>query len=582
MTTRAGRLGRRAWEIAEPFAGAADLARQAGTAPMVAQMLHNRGVTDVETARQFLDPKLTHLHDPALLANIDAAAGRILRAVRDGEKITLYGDYDVDGMTGVAILKAGLALLGANVDTYVPHRLEEGYGVHTEAVDKLLAAGTKLLITIDCGITAHGPLARAAHAGVDVIVTDHHAGDETLPPCMAAIHPKLSPDYPNADLCGAGVAFKLAWHVARLAEGCDRVSERLRGFLLEAIGLAALGTIADVVPLRGENRVFAKYGLMTLSKTRHPGLRALLDSANLIGADLSARDVGFSLAPRLNACGRMGHAALAVELLTTAPPQKCHEIAAYLVQQNDRRRQIEQEMFDQACQMIEQGQSGAGRYAIVLAHPEWHIGVVGIVASRIVERFHRPAVMIALAGPDGHGSGRSIPGFNLVDAMAACGEHLLRFGGHAMAGGLRLSATNVPAFTEAFSAYAARQITPAQLERPLRIDAEARLGELSHDLAKHLEKLAPFGQGNPAPVVAFRGCRVLTPPKRMGKAGTTVGLALEQNGTTVRAVGFGKGDLADDLVGVTHIDVAAEIALNTFNGQTNVELHLKDVQLPQA
>jgi len=566
--------------MAPPFDGAGDLARQLNVAPMVAQMLHNRGVADAEAARRFLEPKLTHLHDPGLLANIDVAAQRILRAVRDGEKITLYGDYDVDGMTGVAILRACLGLLGANVDYYVPHRLEEGYGVNAEAVDKLIAAGTKLIITIDCGISAHGPLARAAEAGVDVIITDHHAPGDPLPPCVAAVHPKLSPDYPNDDLCGAGVAFKLAWHVARLAEGTDRVSDRLREFLLEAIGLAALGTIADVVPLRGENRVFATFGLKALPQTKHPGLRALLDSAQLAG-QVDAYHVGFVLAPRLNACGRMGHAALAVELLTTAPPQKCHEIAAYLVEQNERRRQVEREMYEQACQMVEQrGLATAGSYSIVLADERWHAGVVGILASRVVERFHRPAIMIALAGGDGHGSGRSIPGFNLNDALAACGEHLTNFGGHAMAGGLRLAADNVRAFTDAFRAYAGANLSPTQMQRPLQVDAVADIGEVSVNLAKHIEKLAPFGQGNPAPVVAFRNVRVLAAPRRMGKAGNHVSLLLGQNNANVRAVGFNMGDLADDLVGITHIDAAAEITLNTFNGQTNVELKLKDVQLP--
>jgi len=568
------------WQVAPPFDGAADLARQLNTAPMVAQLLHNRGVTDVEAARKFLDPKLTHLHDPGLLEQIDVAAERILRAVRDGEKITLYGDYDVDGMTGVAILRAGLGLLGANVDYYVPHRLEEGYGVNAEAVDKLIAAGTKLIITIDCGISAHEPLARAAGAGVDVIITDHHAAGASLPPCVAAVHPKLSPAYPNGDLCGAGVAFKLAWHVARLAEGTDRVSDRLREFLLEATALAALGTIADVVPLRGENRVFATYGLKALPQTKHHGLRALLESANLAGQDVDAYHVGFVLAPRLNACGRMGHAALAVELLTTAPPQKCHEIAAYLIQQNERRREVERAMYEQACRMVEQ-QAQAGR-AIVLASPDWHAGVVGIVASRLTERFHRPTIMIALSGSSGHGSGRSIAGFHLVDALSACREHLINFGGHAMAGGLRLETANVKPFADAFVAYAADHIAPEQLQHALRIDASADVGELSVSLAKHIEKLAPFGQGNPAPVVAFRNVRVLAAPRRIGKAGSHVSLVLGQNGANVRAVGFGMGDLADDLVGITHIDAAAEITLNTFNGQTNVELRLKDVQLPEA
>lgn len=583
MSTRAGRLGRRQWQVASPFDGAADLARQLGTAPLVAQILHNRGVTTVEAARSFLDPKLTHLHDPALLDNIDAAANRILAAVRAKEKITLYGDYDVDGMTGVAILRACLSLLGAEVEYYIPHRLEEGYGVNVEAIEKIIADGTKLIVTIDCGISAHEPLAKAAAAGVDVIVTDHHHVGAALPPAVAVVHPQLSAGYPNSELAGAGVAFKLAWHTARLAEGAARVSDRLREFLVEAMALAALGTIADVVPLVGENRVFATYGLRSLPTTRHVGLRALLETANLVGKDVDAFHVGFVLAPRLNACGRMGHAALAVELLTTAPAQRSHEIATFLIQQNERRQQVEREIFEQACLMVESaGMNGEASMSIVLASEQWHAGVIGIVASRLVERFHRPAVLIALGPDGGQGSGRSITGFNLNDALEACRGHLVGCGGHAMAAGLRIETAKVQAFADAFAAHAAAQIKPAQLKRPLLVDAEGTLGSLGTNLARHIERLAPFGQGNPSPLVAFRNCRVVAAPRRMGKGGSTVSLLLGQNGTNVRAVGFGMGDLADDLVGVNNIDVAGEIVLNTYNGNTNVELKLKDVQLPEG
>jgi len=584
MASRAWKPNELDWEIAAAFAGADGLARAAGTTPLVAQLLHNRGIEQVEAARAFLKPQLTDLHDPTLLPGAVEAAERIARAVADKQRIVLYGDYDVDGITGVAILHACLAMVGAQADYYVPHRIDEGYGLNAEAVDKLIADGAQLLITVDCGISAVEPVARATAAGVDVIVTDHHAPPPELPRATVIVHPGVGGTYPNANLAGAGVAFKLAWQVARQICGEKRVDEPMRNFLLEATSLAALGTIADVVPLVGENRALAVFGLRGLPATQHAGLHALLDSAGLLGEKLDAYHMGFRLAPRLNAAGRMGHARLAVELLTRAQPQRAAEIAAYLDKQNTQRRQVEREIADQAMAMVAaEGLDAPEHRVIVLGSEDWHGGVVGIVASRLVDRYDKPAVLIAMNGPVSQGSGRSTPGFDMSRALAACGEHLVSFGGHAMAGGVRIERQKLADFAGAMEAWARDESGNAPTgRRTLRIDAETALADLDYRTVVDIQRMAPFGQGNPAAVVALRGCRVLNPPRRMGRGGRTVGMVLGQNGASLRVVGFAMGDLADLLVGVNHVDVVGEPVLNTYRGRTTVELHLLDVAWGQA
>ncbi len=576
---------RRAWkrngyrrQVAPAWDGAAENARRLKTSPLIAQVLHNRGLDEIEPIRRFLNPKLTDLHPPELLDGIEAAVERLVRAIRDEEKICIYGDYDVDGMTAVAILYRCLAMHGANVDYYVPHRLTEGYGVNVEAVEKIAADGVKLLVTVDCGVSAVDQLRRAGELGMDVIVTDHHAAGPVLPEVLAVVHPGLESNYPNADLAGAGVAFKLAWHLARTLAGSDRVDEPTRNFLLEATTLAALGTIADVVPLLDENRILVVYGLKGLAVTEHPGLRALITSARLDGGRLDAYDVGFRLAPRLNACGRMGHARLAVDLLTRAEPDRCRQIAEYLEKQNAKRQKVERRITDQAVDMVRAGKA-AGK-AIVLASTDWHAGVVGIVASRLVEQFGRPAVLIALDGATGRGSARSVDGFGMRDALAACSEHLLSFGGHAMAGGLQLSAGAVEKFAADFVRYAEQNIAEEITLPALKIDAEVTLAELSFSVVEQLERLAPFGRGNRRPLVAVRSARIMTPPQRMGRNGGVVSFIVGQDqpeNARMRCVGFGMGELADELAGINTVDIVGEPVLNHFNGRSSVEMHLRDV-----
>jgi len=570
------------WDIAPARDEAADLARQAGVSPLTAGVLLGRDIADAEAARAFMQPKMTDLIDPLELPGVEVAACRVAQAVSQGEKIVIYGDYDVDGMTSIAILHACIKMIGGDVSYYVPHRLEEGYGVNPEALQKIIASGAKLIITVDCGITAGAVLGQVD--GADVIVTDHHpppaAGD--LPDVAAVVHPALDGHAhaaKNPYLCGAGVAFKLAWQIARQASGQSRVTSELKTFLLNALGLAALGTVADIVPLVGENRVIATFGLRGLRNTTHVGIAALLGSTNVSQA-VDTFKVGFVLAPKLNAAGRMGHAAEAVEMLTSDDPARAGEIAGNLARQNSQRQKVQRDIVAQARQMVQDlGLDSPEHRAIVIAGEGWHGGIVGIVAARIVDIFSRPAVVMTLDEQGyAQGSARSVPGFDLARALEACNEKLISHGGHAMAAGLKLRAEDLAEFTEAFGQYARENIDDQQLAPSLAIDAETTLGALDINAVSQLEQLAPFGSKNPRPVLAITGCRILTPARRIGQTGQTVSVVLQQNGVSMRAIGFGMGDLADAAAGVSQCDIAGSPVLNTFNGRTNVEIHLKDVR----
>ena len=567
------------WDVAARWEGASELATRLRTGELIAQLLYNRGWKDAESARAYMSPKLSDLIDPEQLAGVPAAAERIFQAVREGCKIVLYGDYDVDGMTGVAILYRALKRLNAQVDYYIPHRIDEGYGLNTPAVEQLAAAGCGLLVTVDCGIRADRCLARAAELGLAVIVTDHHAFEGELPASSIVVHPGLA-GYANADLCGAGVALKLAWQICRAATGARKVSDDLKEFLLDATCLAALGTIADVVPLRGENRVLATYGLKGLTQTRHPGLRALIAASGILGRQVGSYDVGFLLAPRLNAAGRMGHARDAAELLVRPEEVACEKIARELANVNSERQRVEAQTYEQALEMVTRlGYDSSEHRAIVLAAEGWHAGVIGIVAARLVRQFHRPVILISLDGDSGAGSGRSIGGFHLASALTACSEHLRDFGGHAMAAGLKIDRQRVDGFRAALAAHAAGLISAKALAPSLAIDAEVKLGMLTAPLVHQVELMAPFGAGNPPVLLAVRGATMHAPPRRMGARGSTLGLLLTGPHGPLRCVGFGMGDWVDRLAGVRQIDVAGEPVINRYNGRESVELHLKDVQL---
>ncbi len=595
------------FDDAAPAVSERDLARHLGVEPLVARLLLSRGLGRPDLARAFVVPSLKELHDPESLPGCDIAAQRLLQGLDLGEPVVIYGDYDTDGITATAILYHMLKALSpdADVRTYVPHRLDEGYGLNEHAIAELADAGAKLIVSVDCGITAVEPARAARTRGVDLIITDHHnmpgerrEDDPDHPPpefpeAFAIVHPRLPVDdgrepYPFGELCGAGVAFKLAWRLAVLANGGERrVSESMRALLLDLTALAGLGTIADVVPLRDENRLLARFGLQRFKSTELLGLHALLDASGLLGESVDAEDAAFKLAPRLNACGRMGHAAAAVELLTTADQDRALDIARSLNAMNTERRATERRISEQAAELaVDAGMTHAGRRAIVLAHEDWHPGVVGIVCSRLVEKFHRP-VILAQRCPDGvvKGSGRSIDGFNLHAALHACAEHLTTFGGHDMAAGLSMHADRFERFVAAFCDFADAAIDDELLSPRLAIDCEARLDELTGRCVDQLELLGPFGRETPNPAVVLRGLAVRD-CRTMGAAGAHLDLRVEDPSAhtpgagwapRLRLVGWNMADAdAPVRVGV-RIDAVVRPKLNRFNGSARVEGEIVDL-----
>ena len=596
------------WIIAPPNARAGELAERLKTSPVIAQILLNRGIGQADECFAFLRPSLKCLHDPALMPNLAKAAARVARAIRERERIVIYGDYDVDGITATAILWHAIKILGGEVDFYIPHRIDEGYGLNTAAINDIIDRGAKLIISVDCGVTAVEQARVAKERGVDLIVTDHHEWHEAAPPltdgaaadehepilprgAYTIVHPRLPKDddgvakfYPNRAICGAGVAFKLAWGVGQVMTGAARVSDEFRAYLLEATALAALGTIADVVPLVDENRILAAFGLGGLKASKLLGIQALIESAGLTGQTLDSYHVGFLLAPRLNACGRMGHAREAVEMLTSADHDRAVEIATYLETQNRDRQTMEKGILDAAiAQIEEQKLDGDDCRAIVLGGHGWHPGVIGIVASRIVDRFCKPTILIAFnenngSGVIGQGSGRSIAGFHLARALEQCGELLEAYGGHEMAAGLKIRPENFGDFRRCFCAYAMQHLEPEQLIPELKLDAEAELRQVTEALVKDLKRLGPFGHGNRKPVFCSKGLEIAAPPRRVGKAGDHLQLYVRQGSTAMRAIAFGAGDLFEKLKPGVTVDLAFEPTLNVYNGFSSVELEVKDLQ----
>lgn len=580
VTLSRGQLMR--WRLAEHDGGDA-LRDIPGVGELTARLLWGRNVREPAAAKRFLEPRLTHLHDPATLPGAPQAATRIVEALHRREPIVIYGDYDVDGVTATAILYHTLKTADphAPVTCYVPHRIDEGYGLNTDAINTLIDDGAKLILSVDCGITATGPAAAARDRNIDLIITDHHEVSAELPGAFALVHPRLPGSaYPWGELCGAGVAYKLAWQIARTFCGSDRVTEIFKKLLVDLLPLAALGTIADVVPLVDENRTIAMFGLGRIKQTPLVGLNALIDAARLRDEKIDSYHVGFVLGPRLNACGRMGHAKEAVRLLTDAPPDEAKQIAEFLTTQNDQRRATERRIFEQAREMVaELGFDHPDVRAIVLGHDEWHPGVVGIVCSRLVEAFGRPTVLVNTANGHAHGSARSIDGFNIHHALTTCSCHLEKFGGHAMAAGLTLATENLPAFREAMIGYAREQLKPADLVAVLEVDAAATLETLNLATVEQLRKLAPFGRANPEPVVLIEGVTVAQAARPLGSTGAHLSMLVRsQGGVMVRCIGWKMAEFLPRLGAGVRLDLAATPTINRWNGRSTVELTIRDLR----
>jgi single-stranded-DNA-specific exonuclease len=561
------------------------LSRSAQISPLVAQLLINRGIDDPARAVAFLSAKLGTLHDPELLPGVAGAANRIVQAIRDRRKIVIYGDYDVDGVCGTSVLWSCLRLAGGrDVDYYIPHRVEEGYGLNAEALKKIAAQdASPLVVTVDCGISAVAEAALAKDLGIELVVTDHHTIGASLPDAAEIVHPRIEGSlYPNGDLCGAAVAFKLAWQVCKSFGDGKRASPHLRDFLMRSLGLVALATIADVVPLSDENRILVRHGLASIVAEPSAGLKALMEVSGCLDKKrLSTGTVGFGLAPRINAAGRLEQAMIAVEMLTTDDPNRAREIAVQLDLCNARRQELERQILDQAHAMI-QAEGGLGeRRAIVLAKKEWHAGVIGIVAGRLAETFHRPAIVISLDGLVAQGSARSIAGFDLYEAISACSEGLIGFGGHAAAAGLKLTEDRLTAFKQQFEERCSRTLTADQLQRVVTIDAEVPLQVLNIGVVAEIEKLEPHGLGNPRPVLLASNLVVAGQPRVVGESKKHLQLRLQQGDTSLKAIAWNLAEKGRELVPGTRCSVVFQPSINEWRDRREVQLEIKDFVVEQ-
>ncbi len=582
-------MGKR-WRLRPYDEGRAiDLQRSAGISPIVAQLLLHRGIDQPAAAREFLEARFSQLRDPNLLPGLKEAADRIHAAIKAGKKIAVYGDYDADGMTATAILMRCFALLGAKSMYYVPNRLKEGYGLNSEALQKLAEDEVELVITVDCGISSLEEAKVAKRLGIELIVTDHHEMAESLPEAAAIVHPRLpGHDYPFDGLCGAGVAFKLAWALCQRASQNAQVAPRFKLYLLSTIGLAAIGTVADVVPLIDENRLIVRHGLNGLKDHGLPGIDALMAVCKLKDKPrLASEDIAFSLAPRLNAAGRLGQADLAVELLTTDDEIRARGLAEYLHELNSSRDTLERSIYLAANKQLKENFDADRDAAFVLAGRGWHAGVIGIVAGRLAEKYSRPCVLIALdelGHATGTGSARSAAGLNLHGALSKCSEHLIAFGGHAAAAGLRIDESHIDSFRTHFNRQVADEIAPEDRVAVIDIDAEAALPQLTLKTVQQIEELAPFGERNPRPILCATGVELVEGTvKKMGAGERHLSLSVRHSSVKLRAVAFGQGEWAEELQQQDGpIDITFRPLINEFRGRRNVELQIVDWRPTQA
>ncbi len=572
----AGSPGRRKhWRIAgyDP-AAVAGLARALDLPPLMASLLIRRGCDTPEAARTFLEAPLSALHDPRQMLGMDAAVDRLRAAVAQREPVLVCGDYDVDGVSGAALLVAGLRRAGGEVDYAVPRRLEHGYGLHASIVEQAADAGVRVLVTVDHGISAADAVTLARGRGMDVIICDHHLPPPTLPPATAILNPaQRDCAYPFKDLCGVGIAFKLLQALFG-----SEANEELWPFL----DLVALGTIADLVPLVGENRIFVKHGLAQLAATTRPGLRALAQVAGFPLDGLGAGRVAFGLAPRINAAGRLDDATAAVRLLLTCDPTEARELATQLDRQNRERQELEASILAEALAQAEAQHDFQRDRAIVLASPDWHPGVIGIVAARLVERFGRPTALIGIQGQEARGSARSAAGWHIADALGKCADLLLHYGGHRAAAGFSLHPDRIDAFRERFLSLAAAELTDDDLVATLAGDAEVSLDALDLGLADLLAQLAPHGVGNPEPLLVARRLQVMHAPRRVGQNHLKMKVRQSvRGGQVVEAIGFNLGSFVEVLSqpSAPRIDLAFVPERNVWNDREILQLRVKDLHI---
>jgi single-stranded-DNA-specific exonuclease len=551
-----------------------NLASQLGISFLIAQLLINRGITDKESGYAFLHPDFSQLHSPDKMPDIDKAVQRIRHAIESHEKIWIYGDYDVDGVTSVCLLYLCLKELNADVDYHIPSRFDEGYGLNKDSIAELRRKGCELLITVDCGISTVDEVRFANESGMEVIITDHHTPHDKLPPAIAIVNPKVKGSiYPFDSLAGVGVAFKLA---QALMDDHNSSGDQ---FLLKNLDLVALGTIVDIVPLTGENRVIASLGLKALNESERPGIKALWEIARIKQESINSHAVGFQIGPRLNAAGRMDTAINAVKLLLSESYEEALEIAQKLDSANKERQSIERGITDNARKQVQQ-LDVAHLKALVLSGENWHQGAIGIAASKIQEQFHRPTVLISIEGDMARGSARSIPSFDIHDAIAKCGHYLERYGGHKGAAGFNIAKDNIEKFRKEFLKIAFDTIAYDDLKPQIDIDARMSLADLTMEAVEDLALLEPYGLGNPQPLIAVNGLSIKGLPRVVGRANEHLQITVSDGQETMRTIAYNMGKLERDISEKnTKIDVICKPQINEWNDTKNVELKIEDIMI---
>ncbi len=555
------------------------LSRALRTSRLLARLLVNRGVDSITSAQAFLYSGLSDLEEPERIPGMTEAVARLALAVERGERVFIFGDYDVDGLCSTAVLARLLRPLGMEPRYYVPHRIEEGYGLNRAALESIAERGADLLVTVDCGMDAWLYEEVLRRAPYDLLVVDHHEPHHPITAATAVVNPKLAGEEVTfPDLAGVGVTFKLAWALARRLTPEGLGQQQMTDLFTELAALAALGTVADVVPLLGENRILTRLGLQALQHSRLPGLQALLKEAGLTGRDLRAEDIAFRLGPRLNAAGRMGEAELALELLTTDSPEQAGDTSTRLEQHNRVRRQLQDTIEREALEQLAAADL-ADRRVLLVGQEGWSPGVIGIVAGRLADRFYRPAAVVAIDGERARGSARSVPGFHVLQALRGCQDCLLEFGGHAQAAGFTLRSDRIDELRERLEALTGD--LPEGLWQPsLSVDAEVVLGQLNVAVVRELERLEPLGEGNPPPVLASHDVEVAGEVRRLGREGKHLSFYANQGGSALRVIAFGMGERAAELTQIRHgCSLAYTPKLSTFRrSEPEVELHLKDFQ----
>lgn len=545
-----------------------EMSKKFHISPLTAIILYNRGIHDDEDIVRFLSKDLSGLHDPYLLKDMEKAADRIRKARDNKEKVTIYGDYDVDGITSIAILYQHLTEMGIDSDYYIPDRMQEGYGVNRDALDKIRKRGTSLIITVDTGITAVEECEYAKEIGLDVIVTDHHECKETIPDVYAAIDPKRKDcPYPFKSLAGVGVVFKL---IQALDE-----RESLPDLMEKYSDLMCLGTVADISPLVDENRIIVTEGLKRFNTTKNIGLKALIDvSTN--GKSITTSTIGYVIAPRINASGRLGCASRSVELFLTDDVERAHALAESLCEENSNRQQTEQKMFKEALEYLEIHPDVKEDQVIVIPHKDWHHGIVGIVSSKITEKFYKPSILFAIDGDEAKGSGRSVNGFNLFGALKNCSDLLEKFGGHELAAGLTIRADNIEAFRQKVNECSKDSFTEQMVTPTIMLDAAIKVPYISLETVNDINRLQPFGVDNPAPVFAIRNIKIHK--ISVMSDGKHLRMTLLKDGKYLDSVGFGMGEYYQHLEEGDMISVAFALDINDYKSFQNVQLILKDIK----